>query len=75
MKDFILGYIGNRKVSFMMILDNAFYHRYGRTDIHQDRHRGTLSLEITQIINDCVEDRLVGIDEYNFFYRKDLWNV
>ena len=75
MKKFILDYIGNRSVSFIMILDNAYHHRYGSTHNHREDRKSELSVEVSGILEECQKEGTVGVNEYNFFYRKDLQHV
>jgi hypothetical protein len=72
MKAFVLDYIGDREVTFMMILDNAMYFRHGEVLRRDDEQRDTLAKDVSGILKEYEDNGAVSRNEYNFYYRKDL---
>lgn len=72
MKAFVLDYIGDREVTFMMILDNAMYFRHGEVLRHGDAQRDDLAKELSGILQEHETQGSVSRNEHNFYYRKDL---
>lgn len=72
MKAFVLNYIGDREVTFMMILDNAMYFRHGEVLRRDDEQRDTLAKDVSGILREYEEQGIVVRNEHNFYYRKDL---
>jgi len=75
MKDFVLDYIGDREVTFMMILDNAMYFRHGEALRYCDIRRDELAKELSGVLQEHETSGMVSRNEYNFYYRKDLRDV
>jgi hypothetical protein len=72
MEQFVLDYVGDREVSFMMILDNAYYFRYQVHRIPYDKTRERLQRDVKEILDRHVNQGVLAQNEYNFYYRKDL---
>jgi len=75
MKAFVLEYIGNREVTFMMILDNAMYFRHGETLRRDKAKRDSLAKELCAVLTELESTGEVVKNQHNFYYRKDLHDV
>lgn len=66
---FIIDYIGNRSVSFMLILDNVMYRYYGKKIMNDVVLRATTTERIQDILCGYMESGVVVKDNYNFYTR------
>lgn len=66
---FVIDYIGDRSVSFMMILDSVMYRYYGKMLMNDVPLRSTVTERIQDILRDYMESGVVVKDRYNFYTR------
>ena len=69
MKDFVLEYVGNREVTFMMILDNTFFFIYGDIQLPYDDRRWALATELMTLLVELQENGVLELNSHNFYYK------